>query len=265
MSNCNVCGAPIEPLEIKCKFCGTAIKSESVNGASYISELKLLLQKIDDRERAKSGLQKTSDTVISIFQSSGRSPALISKLDAISTFAMPSDAETLMQFFMFCHGNASVKVDFGDESGKALKEAWTGKSKMAFGQLKILSSSNTKIATVVSEFEKIYGANAKKFSLNKFHYLIIGGLICFTLIFFMSNSENKEKSSEQERIQLSINKAQQLFSDKKFEEAAIEASNITWRLKPNSNKKLVQTYDQQRTEILNQIKNAKSDNQPLGQ
>lgn len=191
------------------------------------------------------------------------------KLNAITTFAMPTDIESLLQFFMFCHGNASVHVSWDDEVGSLEKEAWTGKAKMAFGQLKFLGASNTNIIGRIQEYESIYGTNAKRKIQSKHLVLagvLVGLIIISLLISRMAASEKLDRAAETQRIESSITKTQQLLINKQYDAALIEASNINWRDHPNSNKAAVKQYDSQRELIINSINQAKSQkSQPTAQ
>jgi hypothetical protein len=260
MNNCKICGAPRDPIDLNCKYCGTAFENKNITGETYIDALRTILEKIDEKESNKSAFHQAAEGVVSAFKKQ-RSPAMQAKLNAIATFAMPTDIESLLQFFMFCHGNASVHVSWDDEAGSLEKEAWTGKAKMAFGQLKFLGASNTSISGRMQEYESIYGANARRKIQSK-HLVtagvIVGFIIISMLVSRMAASEKLDKAAETQRIENSITKTQQLLINKQYEAALIEASNISWRDHPNSNKAAVKQYDSQRELIINSINQAKS-------
>lgn len=256
MNTCKICGAPRDPIELKCKYCGTAFTSEAVTGQSYIDALRTILSKIDEDENKKSAAQQAAEGVVAAFKSQ-KSPALQSKLNAISTFSMPADIDSLLQFFMFCHGNASVHIAWDDKSGSAEKEAWTGKAKMAFGQLKLLGSSNQTLMDRLKEYESFYGTNAKR-KIPK-HYIVIAALVVLLIVGFtlLISNEGANKAAETQRIEASVAKAQNLLLEKQYDAALIEASNIVWRDHPQSNKAKVKQYDEQRELIVNSINQAK--------
>jgi len=259
MNTCKICSAPRDPIELKCKYCGTAFTNEAVTGQSYIDALRTILTNIDEKEGKKSASQQAAEGVVAIFKS-GKSPAVQSKLNAISTFAMPADIDNLLQFFMFCHGNASINIGFNDEAGSVEKEAWIGKAKMAFGQLKLHGYSNQTLMNRLQEYESFYGAKAKwKISeKNQVKAALIAVLIILSIfIGFMASKEKDDEVSETQRIEASVSKIQSLLLGKQYEAALIEASNVTWRDHPNIHEAKVKQYDGQRELIVNSINQAK--------
>jgi len=45
LDTCKICGAPRDPLNITCKFCGTAYSLEKVTGETYITALGAILKR----------------------------------------------------------------------------------------------------------------------------------------------------------------------------------------------------------------------------
>ena len=262
MSLCTVCGAPRDPIELQCKYCKTAFTSDgSVVGGSYIEALRNILAKIDQEASSKGSTRNAADFFFSVMKGSPvRSPALQAKLSAISTFAMPADTENLLQFFMFCHGNASIDIGWGDHAGEIEKEAWTGKARMAFGQLNLLSGANSEVGKRIQGYENLYGLTANK----KLPPKVLVGLVVAisfillgTIIFRSFDNINK---TETLRIQNSISKTQQLFLEKKYDAALMESSNITWRNdNSHSDEKNRKLYDRQREELIAHISNARQE------
>jgi hypothetical protein len=154
MDTCKICGAPRDPLNANCKFCGTAYQLSNVTGETYIAALRTILTRIDEAERSGTGGQQ----IVSLLTRAGGANA---KVTAISTFALPSDVENLLQFLAFCHGNAQVIIEFGDRGGERVQGAWHGKAKMAFGQLKMKAIGNPALAPYITEYERLYGVNAR--------------------------------------------------------------------------------------------------------
>ena len=154
MDTCKICGAARDPLNTNCKFCGTAYQIDKILGDTYIKALSTILAQIDDHERSA---KSTSSELVSAFtgkQFAGSD----AKVSAISTFAMPSDVETLLQFFAFCHGNAQMAVSMHDTGGQRVKGAWQGKAHMAFAQLKMKAMANPSLTPHIAEYERLYGS-----------------------------------------------------------------------------------------------------------
>jgi len=173
-NGCKICGAARDPLAAQCKFCGTAYKLEKLTGEVYISALQNLLAKIDERSSAESDFSKFMSSPVQKAQP---------KITAISTFAMPSDIENLMQFFAFCHGNAQMTVGLVDHSGERLTGAWQGKAKMAFTQIKMKAITNPNLTPYIAEYEPLYGVNAKKPLSNMAKLIIIG--LCISVLMLL--------------------------------------------------------------------------------
>ena len=157
MDSCLICGAPQEPALSNCKFCGTAYREGKVCGQTYIDALNTLLLRIDNEASQTSSSQ--------ILTGMGFSQANTGKkVSAISTFTMPSDVGSLVQFFTFCHGNAQVQVQFlgnyNRNSELAIKSAWEGKARAAYAQLKIQCGQNPELQSTIREFEPIYGVSS---------------------------------------------------------------------------------------------------------
>lgn len=145
MDTCKICGAPRDPVTTNCKFCGTAYTLEKVTGETYISALRQVLTRIDDEEGKKSWSQKDANEVAT------------RKTTAISTFAMPSDLDSLLSFFSFCHGNAEVQ---GAGYAEEVQAAWRGKAKAAYTELMIRGSSEPAVSKIISMFASRYGPEA---------------------------------------------------------------------------------------------------------
>ena len=125
--------------------------------------------------------------------------------------------------------SGSIDIGWGDQAGEIEKEAWTGKAKMAFGQLNLLSGANSEVGKRIQGYENLYGLTANK----KLPPKVLVGLVVAisfillgTIIFRSFDNINK---TETLRIQNSISKTQQLFLEKKYDAALMESSNITWR------------------------------------
>jgi hypothetical protein len=152
MNNCKSCGAPLSHVDIKCNFCGTVILAEETAGELQIQELQKTLHKIEEDEAAKPVGKK----VFEFFSENGKNPAVRKKIDAIMNSPMPSDPRRLLNFFIFCHGQASISVDLFDSNAKSIKAAWSAKAKIAHGQLKLMAFSDTEVLARIKEYEKIY-------------------------------------------------------------------------------------------------------------
>jgi hypothetical protein len=181
MDTCKICGAPRDPLAASCKFCSTAYKLEKVSGETYIQALQTILNTIGfESTTAQKNVSTSGELLgsrISIQQTFDQR-----MVGAISTFAMPADAESLLQFFSFCHGNAQMAASFGNHSALALQNAWFGKSKMAYSQLKMKAVSQPEIAAFISEYEPLYGVSAKPPMSWKTKTLLVSGGMLLLLI-----------------------------------------------------------------------------------
>jgi len=149
---CRLCGAPHEPLKTSCDYCGTSYADAQLTGQSYISALQSMIHRIDSENNAIVGNADWSDRD-DIHEIWARRVA-----SAISMFAMPTDVANLVQFFVFCHGNAQAS---GDIHGEAIQLAWNGKAKMAFAQLQVFAYDRLELKALVDAYEVLYGANAK--------------------------------------------------------------------------------------------------------
>lgn len=174
---------------------------------------------------------------------------------------MPTDTQNLLKFFMFCHGNASVHVDWDDEPGGLEKEAWVGKAKMAFGHLRLLSNSSSEISKRIQEYEPIYGTSAKKKipkSIIQGVLLFVVAVVVFGFLGLSSSRESDGEKAETARLAAVMTKTQQLVAERNFDAALMEATNLAWRFQPNHYSKDVTVYDNQRKELIDQINEARS-------
>ena len=261
MSSCSVCGATKEPLALKCKYCGTSYVDERDEDVSPVNELKRRLEKIDEDQLSQSvGKRALSDLVGQI--SSGMPPNVAARLDAINTFTMPTDTASLLKMLLFCHGNASIQVDAFDNFRKMEREAWLGKAKMAYGQLKGFAHSDEEIKRRIQEYEAFYGVNAKKRINLREHkttlVLAAVGLLVVVGFYFGITSEQEGEAKEHARIEQAIQRTQELLVEKQYEAALLRASDVVWRERPSANEKEVEQYDRQRQEIIAAINAAKS-------
>ena len=264
MDTCKICGAARDPLNTNCKFCGTAYALEKITGETYIAGLSAILQTIE--KGAADERSKLTGQVD--WNGPGREKAIAqSQASAISTFAMPSDVENLLQFLAFCHGNAQVPISFGDLAADRLKSAWHGKAKMAFTQLKMKSIANPTLTPYIAEYEPLYGVSVKTpssaASKNLKRMAIIGGLLFIGLIVAgviagivavrMGNSQ--ERKLEQVTLQV-----QNAVASGNYDAALILAEGIRWTFTSETNK--IAAYDTKREALklqLTEMKKAASE------
>jgi hypothetical protein len=258
MDTCKICGAARDPLNTNCKFCGTAYQLEKLTGETYINALRTVLAHIDEGEgKSKSA----SSELVSAFTGKQFAGA-DAKVSAISTFAMPSDVENLLQFLAFCHGNAQMALIFGDRGGERVRGAWLGKAKMAFTQLKMKSIGNPSLVSYIAEYEPLYGVKAKKPISSNIKVLIglVGGLIVLmTFIGIMASGESKGEDAERQRLTLALTTVQRLIVAEQYSAAEATCAEIHWTYEPNysSSKELVKQYDQTRDALVAQIQAAR--------
>ena len=108
MSTCQICGAARDPLLSNCSYCGTAYQLTNITGETYITALKNVLERIDELALTA---PKSSKTFLETITDNGSPSAVVqAKVSAISTFAMPADVESLMQFLAFCHGLSLIHI-----------------------------------------------------------------------------------------------------------------------------------------------------------
>lgn len=184
MDTCKICGAPRDPLNTNCKFCGTAYALEKVTGEAYIAGLQAMLRTIEQEAAAERSLHSLKDELTSKAFASGPLGVAQRQASAISTFVLPSDVENLLQFLAFCHGNAQTTVAFNDHAGDRLKGAWHGKAQMAFTQLKMKSVANPALTPYIADYEHLYGVMAKKPMSVQTKTMIIIALVMVGIVLF---------------------------------------------------------------------------------
>jgi hypothetical protein len=260
MDTCKICGASRDPLNTNCKFCGTAYQISTLTGDTYINALRTILNNIDKEE-----LNSKSAGSQIISQLTGKKFArLDAKISAISTFAMPTDIDNIIQFFSFCHGNAQMAVAVDDDVGERLKGAWFGKAKMAFLQLQIKSYGNHLLAQFIKEYDLLYGSKAKKpFSFKtlkaylKTSFIVIP--ILYILIILVAAViepfilDSREKS-EKDRLTQEIATVQRFIELGQLDAAEIACEKVRWnRTIPGRSDTLEKQYENIRDLLLTQI------------
>jgi len=245
---CKICGAPRDPLNTNCKFCGTAYQINEVTGETYVSALRTILTRIDEGERsAKSvGAEITSALAGKMYAGAD------AKVSAISTFAMPSDVESLLQFLAFCHGNAQMTVAFNDFAGDRVKGAWHGKAKMAFTQLKMKVIGNPALAPYIAEYEALYGAKARKPLSGQAKFIIGLGAVFVALMTFigiMASGESKDNAREKGRLDAIVQKVQAQIAAGDYDGAEASCADVSWTWDNVRNEAQVKAYDEKRQEL----------------
>ncbi len=257
MDACKICGASRDPLNTNCKFCGTAYQISTLTGDTYINALRSILNNIDEEE-----LNSKSAASQIISQLTGKKFArLDAKISAISTFAMPTDIENMIQFFSFCHGNAQMAVAVDDDVGERLKGAWFGKAKMAFLQLQIKSHGNHSLAQFIKEYDLLYGSKAKKpFSFKTLKAYLKVTFIVAIISFFPAALviepliyESREKS-EKSRLTQEIETVKKFIELGQLDAAEIACEKVQWnRTIPGRSDALEKQYENIRDLLLTQI------------
>ena len=257
MDTCKICGAARDPLNTNCKFCGTAYALEKITGETYIAGLSAILQTIE--KGAADERSKLTGQVD--WNGPGREKAIArSQASAISTFAMPSDVENLLQFLAFCHGNAQMAVSFADNASECVRGAWLGKAKMAFTQLKMKAIGNPSLVSYIAEYEPLYGVKAKTPISNTIKLLIgVGGalIVLMTFIVIMPSGESKGEGVEKQRLMLAVTKVQSLIVAGQYDAAEAACVEIYWTESPAVNREMVKQYDQTREALVAQIQVAR--------
>lgn len=253
MDVCRICGAPRDPLNTNCKFCETAYQLSNLTGEAYINALRTILTRIDE------GVVRQGGRVGTGFFSEPIDPGP-AKVSAISTFLMPSDIESLLQFLAFCHGNAQMSTDTAAE--ETVVGAWRGKAKMAFAQLKMKSVVNPTLAAFVAEYEPLYGVRARAPMAGYYKKILYALAFLVLLTIFagvMASGESKEKAAEQARLDAVIQQVQSQISSGQYVAAEAATANIhwTWQLNYLESQELAKVYDRRREEILAAIAEAR--------
>ena len=258
-TTCKICGAPRDPLHSNCKYCGTVYAADKIIGEAYIVRLRTLLTTIEQEERSKRSF-------IEEFTGNGETSAMLRvaqrQASAISTFAMPSDVESLLQFLAFCHGNAQMTVGLHDSAGDRVKGAWHGKAKMAFTQLKLKTIANPLLAPYIAEHEILYGVMAKK-PMSADAKIMIGLVtsivVCFTFFGIMIIDESRGIAREHDRLATIIRVVQTQIVAGQFDAAEANCADInwTWDLVKNSSQETAKVYDQKRKDLKSLIAEAR--------
>jgi len=245
---CPICGAPRNPLNTNCKFCGTAYQISNVTGETYTNALRTILTHIDEGERSAKSVRAEITSALTGKQFAGAN----AKVTAISTFAMPSDVESLLQFLAFCHGNAQMNVSFGDHAGERVKGAWNGKARMAFGQLKMKAIANPALAPYITEYEPLYGVRAKKPMMGSTKFiigLVAGFIVLMVFIGVMASGESKDNAKEKDRLDAIVQKVQTQISAGDFDGAEATCADINWTWDNARNEAQAKAYDQKRQDL----------------
>jgi len=267
MDLCQICGAARDPLAVKCKFCGTAYTLTKLTGDVYIRALQKILINIDAQNTAshaaeRKGLDRRSvlEKVLGEDDStrSSRRTSADAKVTALQAFAMPSDLECLLQFLAFCHGNAQARAH--DDLADAMKDAWYGKAKMAFTQLKMKAMANPDLLPYISDFEQVYGLRAKQpLSRNVKSGLILCalGALVFGALGYMAKLEHDGKTREIARLSGVVTKVQDSIAAGQYEVAESACAEIQWTCEPGKFAEMVKQYNQTRETLIAQIHAAK--------
>ena len=251
MDTCKICGAPRDPLNTNCKFCGTAYQIVGLTGETYINALITMLAHIDEGERTKSA----GADITAVFTGKMYAGA-DAKVSAISTFAMPSDVESLLQFLAFCHGNAQMTVSFGDHSGdhsgERVKGAWNGKARMAFTQLKMKAIANSALVPYITEYEPLYGVGARKSMMGNTKLiigLVAGFIVLMIFVGIMASGESKDNAKEKSRLDAIVQRVHSQIAAGQYDAAEVSCAEIHWTWDVNRNKEEAKAYDRQREDL----------------
>ena len=169
---CPNCGASIPKSSIKCSFCNFEISRTSLTGSVFIEKLQNQLEELNKLQ----GIEEANDK----YGMKGGSVAMnyaTKKATTISTFNMPNDKESLLEFFHFCDSNADACSNTNVFSGgiqahlnKSLHPAWSGKAKLAYSKLKRFANEDDEIKALIEEYKIKYHVDAKDMkqaSINK--------------------------------------------------------------------------------------------------
>jgi hypothetical protein len=245
---CKICGAPRDPLNTNCKFCGTAYQINDLTGETYVNALRTILTRIDEGERSTKSMSAEITSALAGKMYAGAD----AKVSAISTFAMPSDVESLLQFLAFCHGNAQMIVAFNDFAGDRVKGAWHGKAKMAFTQLKMKAIGNPALAPYIAEYEALYGAMARKPLSGQAKFIIGLGavfVVLMTFIGIMASGESKDNAREKGRLDAIVQKVQAQIAAGDYDGAEASCADVSWTWDNVRNEAQVKAYDEKRQEL----------------
>jgi len=234
---------------------------DKITDEAYIAGLQTILRTIEEEAAAERSTQSFLDELTSKGQASNQLGVAQRQASAISTFAMPSDVESLLQFLAFCHGNAQMAVGLGDYAGDRVNGAWHGKAKMAFTQLKMKTIANPSLAPYIAEYEHLYGVMAKK-PMSAYAKLLIG-LVAFmvvfgTLIEIMASGESKDEAREKDRLDAIVQIVQTQIAARQYESAEAKCAEINWLYSPASNEDEIKQYDKIRESLLSQIRALKN-------
>ena len=83
-------------------------------------------------------------------------------------------------------------------------------------------------------------------------------VVVFGFLGLSSSRESDGEKAETARLAAVMTKTQQLVAERNFDAALMEATNLAWRFQPNHYSKDVTVYDNQRKELIDQIKEARS-------
>ncbi|MBC8490631.1 MAG: hypothetical protein H8D45_31835 [Bacteroidetes bacterium] len=156
---CPNCGASINQSAIKCQYCGFEVEKIEVTGEKFIKDLQKKLNEADEASSARSGFEKFVDFA----DMSG----INRKASIITTFNMPNDKNSMLEFFLFCDSNVETYSGFTLDGStryrnKILKKAWLGKAIFAFNKLELFADDDEHIEIIINKYKDRYSKYSKK-------------------------------------------------------------------------------------------------------
>ena len=151
MSNtreCPNCGAEIPSMSLKCEFCTFEIKGDQSKTIDYIQNLQNKLIEASNNMSAKDKMLY------------GEKQVWNNQANIIQAFSLPTTKEDLLSLLLFSYSNFEGQNN--KLYGNPVKEAWRGKAKQAYNMLKIYSSNDEQIKSILKQYENLDSSPKKK-------------------------------------------------------------------------------------------------------
>ena len=182
---CPNCGAIISETSLKCPDCGYIFQQE--NKAS--SDARIIIEKLkSDLKEAERSRKKVED-IVQI------------QASIVNTFTLPTTKQGLLLFLDFSFSNYCSIGNSSNYKRQPLKDAWYGKTVMAYNSLTRIGGKDPDIEAALRKYSSLISTEEKKNISRKTQLLIVAAILVFiyALVFVQEIRNDKRDMLEQSR------------------------------------------------------------------